>query len=385
MAILVECPQCRHRQGNDSVPCKKCNASLKKFSHKVYWIEYYFDGRRKRERIGPNKALAETTFQKRMVERAEGRLLDKKKNDRTTFHQLTGWYLNLPEVKAKKSYERDERSVDKLRGFFGSKLIKEVTPSLIEAYRQHSLTQLNYKKQTNKPATVNREISCLKTIFSKALKDGKIERNPTSAIRQFKECSERNRILSPEEWKSYKANCPHWYVPIAMTAFLTGMRRGEIVNLSPSRIDLKEGFIRLRPEDTKTGYGRSIPIHPELMEVLQKVLKVRPLNLDRIFHRNGNPIKETTIREAHEATCKKAGIENFRFHDFRHICINNWRRQGHDYFKIMAASGHKTMSVFKRYNTVDEQELRTLVTLKMDTYMDTTLESEGKVEVGDNG
>jgi integrase len=64
---------------------------------------------------------------------------------------------------------------------------------------------------------------------------------------------------------------------------------------------------------------------------------------------------------AHEATCKAAGIEKFVFHDFRHTCINNWRKEGHDYFKTMAASGHKTISVFKRYNMVNEEELRTLI------------------------
>jgi integrase len=61
------------------------------------------------------------------------------------------------------------------------------------------------------------------------------------------------------------------------------------------------------------------------------------------------------------AVCKQAGIEGFTFHDLRHTAINNWRLQGHDYFRIMAASGHKTMSVFKRYNTVSEAELRALV------------------------
>jgi integrase len=64
---------------------------------------------------------------------------------------------------------------------------------------------------------------------------------------------------------------------------------------------------------------------------------------------------------AHEATCKAAGIEKFVFHDFRHTCINNWRKEGHDYFKTMAASGHETISVFKRYNMVNEEELRTLI------------------------
>jgi integrase len=59
--------------------------------------------------------------------------------------------------------------------------------------------------------------------------------------------------------------------------------------------------------------------------------------------------------------CKRAGIEDFTFHDLRHTAINNWRLQGYDYFRIMAASGHKTMSVFKQYNTVSKKELQALV------------------------
>ena len=59
--------------------------------------------------------------------------------------------------------------------------------------------------------------------------------------------------------------------------------------------------------------------------------------------------------------CRRAGIEDFTFHDLRHTAINNWRLQGHDYFRIMAANGHKTMSVFKRYNTVSKKELKALV------------------------
>ncbi len=47
----------------------------------------------------------------------------------------------------------------------------------------------------------------------------------------------------------------------------------------------------------------------------------------------------------------------------RHTAINNWRLQGHDFFRIMAASGHKTMNVFKRYNTVSKEELRALARL----------------------
>ncbi|KPK92614.1 MAG: hypothetical protein AMJ94_04770 [Deltaproteobacteria bacterium SM23_61] len=69
--------------------------------------------------------------------------------------------------------------------------------------------------------------------------------------------------------------------------------------------------------------------------------------------------------------CKKAGVENFTFHDLRHPCIDNWRLQGNNFFRIMAASGHRTMEVFKRYNTITQEELKKLVAETMDTYMDT--------------
>ncbi len=52
-----------------------------------------------------------------------------------------------------------------------------------------------------------------------------------------------------------------------------------------------------------------------------------------------------------------AGLEDFTFHDLCHCAINNLRLAGNDCFKIIAASGHKTMSVFKRYSLVTEEEL----------------------------
>jgi integrase len=122
-------------------------------------------------------------------------------------------------------------------------------------------------------------------------------------------------------------------------------------------MDLKEGFIRLAAEDTKTREPRSVPLSYDLVEMF----KAMPRGLPgvKVFLREGKPIK--SIREIFDAACKRAGIEDFTFHDFRHTAINNWRLQGHDYFRIMAASGHKTMQVFKRYNKVTETELKTLV------------------------
>lgn len=79
----------------------------------------------------------------------------------------------------------------------------------------------------------------------------------------------------------------------------------------------------------------------------------------RVFNRNGKSI--ISIREIFEAACRRAEIEEFTFHALRHTAINNWRLQGHDYFRIMAPIGHKTLSVSQRDNTVGQDELQALI------------------------
>jgi integrase len=95
----------------------------------------------------------------------------------------------------------------------------------------------------------------------------------------------------------------------------------------------------------------------ELVEMFKAIPRGLP-NMP-VFTYQGRSIGE--IKRSFATACKTAGIEDFTFHDLRHTAINNWRQAGHDYFRIMAVSGHKTMSVFKRYNTVDREEIRKLV------------------------
>ncbi|MEJ2670652.1 MAG: site-specific integrase [Deltaproteobacteria bacterium] len=140
-------------------------------------------------------------------------------------------------------------------------------------------------------------------------------------------------------------------------SFYVPKRQGEIHSLTWGQVHLKERFIRLEPEDTKTNEGRLVPFNGEI----RKMFKGLPRNLPaaRVFNRHGKPIN--SIREAFEAACRRAEIEKFTFHNLRHTAINNWRLQGHDYFRIMAATGHKTLNMFKRYNTVSKDELKALV------------------------
>lgn len=87
--------------------------------------------------------------------------------------------------------------------------------------------------------------------------------------------------------------------------------------------------------------------------------RLRGLPGVKVFTFQGKPL--FYINVGFVKACKRAGIEDFIFHDLRHTAINKWRMQGYDYFRIMADSGHKTMSVFKRYNMVSKDELKALV------------------------
>ena len=138
-----------------------------------------------------------------------------------------------------------------------------------------------------------------------------------------------------------------------MVGYYMGMRKAEIIDLIWPRVDLQKGFVRLSAGMTKTDTPRVIPIHPKVRTILEKL--PRGLHTDRVFLFDGKPFKE--FKRAWKTALKDAGIEDFCFHDLRHCALNNLRRSGNDFFQIMALSGHKTMSVFKRYNLVTEDEL----------------------------
>jgi integrase len=359
MALLVQCPECKKRNSQKAKLCK-CGFALGKFPGRVWWIEYYdHDKRLRRERIGPNKAAAEQRYREVMSARTEGRYIKKSPDATTLFKDLAAWYLDLPEVKAKRSYNKDIMHTKRLIASFEDRLLKDINPALVEAHKQTRLVEPSGRTPQflTKPATVNRELACLKTIFSKAMKNGKAESNPAQGVKLLKENNERDRILSPEEYTRLLAQCSPHLKQIVKVAYHTGMRQGEIINLNWGQVDLKEGFIRLHPEDTKTNEGRLVPLTGELVEMF----KAMPRGLPgvNVFTFKGRPL--TYIKVGFVKACKRAGIEDFTFHDLRHTAINNWRLAGHDYFKIMAASGHKTMSVFKRYNTVSKKELQALV------------------------
>ncbi|MBT4264566.1 MAG: tyrosine-type recombinase/integrase [Deltaproteobacteria bacterium] len=99
-----------------------------------------------------------------------------------------------------------------------------------------------------------------------------------------------------------------------------------------------------------------MPLHPEVKEQLEKLFQDNQGNHNRVFLNDGKPI--VRIFNGYKSALKRAEIEDFTFHDLRHCAINNLRLAKNDHLAIMAMSGHKTVSVFRRYNLVTESELK---------------------------
>jgi integrase len=159
-------------------------------------------------------------------------------------------------------------------------------------------------------------------------------------------------------------NAPQHTKAILATAFYTGMRRGEILNLTWDKVDLKNRVIRLESKDTKDKEPRRIPICNALYAILNSI--PRAIHNNHVFLYRGKPIRD--LRQAMRRALKDAGIQYGRankdglvFHDLRHTFNTNMRKAGVPESVIMEITGHSTREMFLRYDTVDETDTKNAV------------------------
>jgi integrase len=244
---------------------------------------------------------------------------------------------------------------------------------MIEEYRANRRMENGLLGTTFKIATINRDLALLKHLFNFAIRDGCLEKNPVSLVKFEKENNARDRVLSPEEFEQLQFHSALHLQAINLMAYQTGMRTGEILNLTWNRVDLKAGLVRLKAEDTKTDNARLVPLTADLTALLKDLYKVCYLQEPHVFLVNGKSVH--SIKTAFKASCRRAKIQGFRVHDFRHTAVTNMRRAGIDHLTIMRITGHKTLEVFKRYNSFLEGDLKEAAH-RLNTYL--TLAHQGE-------
>ncbi len=304
--------------------------------HGKWFIDYYFEGRRVRECIGRNKREAEHALAVRKSEVLQGKYKFNKVNKSPLFKDFAEEYMGFAKVN-KKSWKRDQTSVGHLIDYFGSKHLIEITAWQIENYKTERREKLT-------PAGTNRELACLKYMFSLAIKWGKAEKNPVKEVKLFREKNEAMRTLSYEEEREL-INCASSHIkPIIITALNTGMRIGEVLNLTWDRVDLDYGIITV--DNTKGGEVRAIPVNSCLTDVLKNV---KTFAKSKYLFAKEDGTRYKSIRKAFNTAKRKADIENLRIHDLRHTFASRLVMSGVDLVTVKELLGHKSINMTMRY------------------------------------
>ena len=311
---------------------------------KKYYIDVYYKGTRIRECVGESKRLAERVCAKRKSELVENKFFDKRKVSKTKLSKLVELYLEYSRA-YKKSYKRDLTSTRTLLKYMGDKQLSQITPLVIENYIKTRLNQTSYRKKvTVSPASVNRELACLRHMFTKAIEWGLINHNPAKKVKSLKEKNKRLRFLSIEEIERLLDSCCVYLKPIVKMAIFSGMRKSEILNLKWKDVDFQNNLIALT--DTKSGKMREIPLNNTMREVLLSV--PRHLKSDYVFcNRDAKPYRQ--LRASFRNALRRAGISNCTFHDLRHTFASHMVMNGVDINTLKEILGHSSITMTQRY------------------------------------
>lgn len=283
---------------------------------------------------------------------------------KSTFKQLSEWYLDQEPVKQLASYDIIKMKLDLFNLEFGDKIVAKIKPVDLQNF------QIKRQSEGKMPATVDQDLGKVKAMINMAFDNDLVSGKTLKVFKRIKKTLKkgsdvRDRILSADEFASLMKHAEGHTKHVIATAYYTGMRRGEILNLIWDKVDLNQHLIRLEPGDTKDREARDVPICDELFDILRsmpnRIQQAGEPNF--VFQFRHKPVFD--IRRGLRRACNAAGIkygrnvkDGFVFHDLRHTFNTNMRKAGVSETVIMKITGHSTREMFDRYNTVDSEDLK---------------------------
>ena len=228
-----------------------------------------------------------------------------------------------------------------------------VTSAMIQKYA------VDRQDEGAQNATINRELAALKRMFhlGKKCTPPKVANIPA-----FPRLAERNIRKGFVEDATYQpladaaAHIGIWMLAMFEVAFTFGWRFSEVLNLRVEQVNVVGGTIRLNPGETKNDEGRTVIMTNTVRRLLESCIAGKNPG-DYVFTRaNGKRVKD--FRGAWKKVCEQAGVPELLFHDLRRSAVRNMVRSAVPERVAMQISGHKTRSIFDRYNIVSERDLR---------------------------
>jgi len=340
-------------------------ATFKKIATKegIAWMVDYYDpqGRRIKKRF-KKKAEAEAYLAKVVTSIKEEKyedIFEKKKAATVTFDELANHYEEIYRQQ-RSFYNFKKEIIQTLRAAFGPRHLSRITYLDLEKHRNIRKATPTWRREPRSDARVNRELSVLKHMLNKAVEWGMLEISPfkRGGRLMFKENNLSLRFLSEAEIEALLDACPPHLKVIVETALLTGMRKEELLSLKWEQIG--HGLIHLIK--TKSGNPRHIPISGRLVEIFQKLRHKNQLKSPYVFcdaqGRRFNSVK-TSFRTA----CRKAGVDNFRFHDLRHTFASHLIMRGAGLKPVQELLGHSDIKMTMRYAHLSPGHLQESINL----------------------
>lgn len=225
------------------------------------------------EKASFSKKKAEKMFRSKVDAFQEIDKLGIQADQDMSFNELMDWGLSQEVMKAKASASDDGTRAKQLRVEFGNCKAAQITPLMVDNFRVKMKKTIS--KSTKKPysgTTINKMVSLARRIYYLAMDGGIVNSNPFARRGVFKE-EPKGQYISDEDFWKIHGFLPDYLKPVALTAYFTGMRRGEIIELEWNRVDLFGGFIDLTSDDTKTEEPRRIYFNsiPGLRDVLSRL------------------------------------------------------------------------------------------------------------------
>lgn len=347
-----------------------------------FQIRWYRNGRRYEEASpSPRKQDAVALLRLREGDIAKG-LPVTSEAGRFRFDAAAADLVTEYRVNNRRSLDELQRRIDKhLKPYFTGRRMASITTTDVRAYVPHRQAQgiVAVRGKHNgerigdvSNAEINRELATLKRMFTLAMQANRIQVRPHIPL--LEERSTRTGFFELEQLSAVLRHLPAALRPVIEFAYITGWRiASEVLTLQWHQIDFEAGEIRLEPETTKNREGRVFPMTDDLRallharaverERLKKTGVIFPLVFFRMIAKGrGGPMSPRPIKtyqKAWKAACIAAGCPGRVPHDFRRTAIRNMNRRGVTERVAMQLAGHKTRSVFDRYNVVSDSDLRT--------------------------
>ncbi len=341
--------------------------AVRKDQNSGKWLMDVWVGVHRIRRLLPDRKTAELLEKDLKVKEARGELLDIRPIKNITFEAFSKDYLEYVRTNLSEGRYQGVESVVRatLVPYFGPYDLREITPKVVEDFKveQAQRTKSSSSEEevrSIKASSINEYLSVLSAMFTLAVKWDNVRDSPVRQVKRLKMDTEEPSYLSAEESNRLLEACREDRDLYTFTALglSTGMRVGEIINLTWPDVDLRRGVVRVRPKTggqdlrtwrVKTGDIRDIPANDFLSDILKK--HPRHITSPYVLHqrKDGRPFTDWTMQQRIGRAGKKAGLSHVHPHLLRHTFGTHLAANGVDVVAIQRLMGHTDITMTMRY------------------------------------